>query len=292
MIETDTIISFSEVYKWDNCQRQYHYSFNLGLQPEEESDAIKKGVKGHKLLQAFYSALQTGLTKEEAYEATKRMAAKLLEESSQKGIPDFELLTAWTLVDNYITSTEFKATALLVENRFIIPVDMLVSAEFIDENDLYGVQIGFTPDVVFERTGGFCDVEDSKFIGRAWSNAKLNRFPQAKLYEIFLKRMGYMISRSAIRFFNVTTGKIDYKTFVLDPDEESILIYDFMKGVCEVLQYRSLAPEFRAKARRTMNYSNCQFCRFELPCTLEAKGKDATNTLKYLYVKRDYDYSV
>jgi hypothetical protein len=278
------IISFSEVYKWDSCQRQYYYNFTLGLQPLEVSDPINTGVKGHRLLQSFYEAYRTGITKEEARQRTSESATALIGKAS---IADVKaLLKSWSLVDNYIRDTDFKSEAVLVENRFLFPASKLT-----DDPELADVQIGFTPDVVFERKSGFVDVEDAKFVGKAWSKSKLNRFPQAKLYQIFLKRMGYNVSRTTVRFFNTTTNQITAQHYFLGVDEEQSLIHDFIAGIKEVYRFRIQTDEQKELARRTMNYTTCQFCRYEEPCTLQAEGQDATRVFKYQYVKSDYDYS-
>lgn len=278
------IISYSEVSKWDTCQRQYYYRFIKNLSPLEESHAITTGVKGHKLLQSFYEEYRNGKTKEEALHLTRDRAKKLME--SEK-FADFDLLTAWTLVDNYIRGNTFPSETLLVENRFILPF-----AAIDDDPEFETLQIGFTPDVVFQRAGGFIDVEDSKFIQKAWSKPKLNRFSQAKLYQIFLQILGYNVSRSIIRFFNVKTGVITPQNYILEPGEDVILLRDFATGVKEVMRYRRSDPETISLARRTMNYSTCQFCAFEVPCTLEAENKSAEKTFKYFFKKSDYSYDI
>ncbi len=285
-----TIISYSELFKWDTCQRQYYYGFGLGLRPQEENGSINTGVKGHRLLQDFYNLLGEGHSKEEALEIIRGSASKLIKSESITEIGP--LLKAWTLVDNYIQTTDFTSEAVIVENRFLFPLSMVAPESYLlAYPELAYVQIGFTPDVVFERTGDIVDVEDAKFVARAWSKSKLERFPQAKLYQIFLRRMGYNVSRSIVRFFNVTTGKINEQTYTLSVAEENTLIHDFIEGVLEVLMYRKLDDESKKSARRTMNYTACQFCPYEYICTLEAEGKDATKTMQSQFVKSDYDYT-
>lgn len=279
----DMIISFSEVNKWDQCKRAYYYNFTKNLRPLEESDPITTGGKGHKLLQTFYTAMQNGFTKEDALEKVKLHASKLLEENKFT-----DLLKAWILVNNYIETTDFISEVVLVENRFQFPAHLLCPEESFFE----GIQIGFTPDVVFKRKGGFHDVEDAKFVGRAWSQKKLNRFPQAKLYQIFLRRMGYNVSRSSIRFFNTSTNKVTVQNAELKQEEETNLLNDFLDGVVEVAEYRkNLLTGYEYPLRRTMNYATCQYCAFEEPCTLEAQGKDASKTFKYQFTEGKYDYS-
>jgi hypothetical protein len=276
------VVSYSELYKWDTCPRAYYYNFILGLRPEETSDAMSTGIKGHKLLQNFYELRATGKSKEEALAIVHQNARDLM---AQEGFADFQLLQAWTLVENYIKETEFKVEAILVENRFLLPASKLT-----DDPELQEVTIGFTPDVVFRRTGNFMDVEDYKFIQRAWPQKKINMFQQAKLYQIFLMSLGYNVSRSTIRFFNVKTGQCTFKNYTITPIERETLLRDFFGAVKEVLKYRAQEESQFALTRRTSNSGTCQFCEFELPCGAERKGADVTSTLKHLYIKSDYDY--
>lgn len=277
------IISYSEVFKWDTCKKQYAYRFLDGLKPLEETEAMTTGTKGHKLLQNYYTYLSEGKSKEKAHRLTTESAMKLL----SGAFYDRPLLTAWTCVDNYIRNTEMTAEAVLIENRFLFPASKLS-----DNPLLADVEIGFTPDVVFKRQGGFYDVEDAKFVGRAWSESKLNHFLQAKLYQIMLREMGYNVSRSVVRFFNTQTGKDSAVTAVLKPGEDKSIITDFTAAIVEIVKARQVPLDLREYTfRRTMNYTACGFCAFERPCAMEARGLDVSQTLKTGYVKSDYDYS-
>lgn len=276
------IISYSEVFKWDTCQRQYFYRFVKQLRPLEESEPMTTGTKGHKLLQNFYTFLGEGVSLEKAHQLTTQSAMALL----NKDKFDKPLLVAWTLVDNYIREIKSVPDAVIVEQRFLFPV-----AEFTDLELLKDVQIGFTPDVVFRRTGDFYDVEDAKFVGRAWSESKVNHFLQAKLYQIMLRKMGYNVSRSMIRFFNTQTGKVKAVPAELRSGEEKTIINDFVSAVKEVVTYRNQSLEEKELSRRTMNYTACQFCAFDYPCMLEARGQSAEQVFATQFVKSDYDYT-
>lgn len=279
------VISYSELAQFDTCERKYHYSFDLGLRPIELSEAIATGTKGHKLLQSFYECMKEGKTLEESILVIQRKAKSLI--ASQSPIEVGSLLKAWNIVDNYIRKTDFGTKKpILIENRFLLPATMLS-----DSPSISHIQIGFTPDVVFERTGGWLDVEDSKFIGKAWPQAKLDHFRQNKLYYIFLKRMGYKVSRCSVKFFNTTTGKIREESTTLTEVEEDIITRDFVRGLEEIVSYRAQPDTFKKLSRRTMNYYTCQYCFFARPCKLEEQGKDATNMLKNQYMKNEYDYT-
>jgi len=284
------IISYSELFKFQTCKRQYQYSFGLGLRPIEESGPIATGSAGHKLLQVLYELLREGVDKEKALVTVTRKA-KELSTIAGTGLVDFNMLKAWTLVENYIRETDFVNEVELVENRFLVPIEVILSDIEVDRFNLNDVQIGFTPDLVCKRKGDKLDIEDAKFVGRAWSKSKLNRYPQLKLYQIFLKRMGYDISRTVLRFFNTTTGEITTRPYILGVAEEENLIKDFIDGVIDLVQFKGLPDSVKVQAPRTMNYTACQFCAFEFPCSLEAEGKDASKTLENLYKKSEYDYN-
>ena len=275
------IVSFSELFKFDTCKRQYYYGFELGLKPTEMSGPIDTGIKGHRLLQDFYLCLQQGKTKEEALAEVQKRGLMILQENK---FADMNLVKAWTLVDNYIKETDFISEAVLVENRFLFPF-----AELDSDPSYSDVQIGFTPDVVFKRKGDFYTVEDAKFVGRAWSKGKLSRFQQAKLYQILLKRMGYNVTRSAIRFFNTTTSKVTDNSFPLSSEEEAILTRDFVASIKELVDYRERKEE-KSFARRTTNYTACQFCYYNFLCTIEGQGKNASKIIETEFEKTSYDY--
>jgi hypothetical protein len=277
------IISYSEIFKFDTCKRAFYYSYVKNLRPIVLSDPMDTGTKGHSLLQTFYTCLQEGMNKTEAIKSVTDAASKVL---VQNGLTDMNMVKAWTLVDNYIRDNEFEAEAVLVENRFLFPFSLLC-----DDPKYAHIEIGFTPDVVFKRTGGFYDVEDAKFIGRAWSGKKLDHYTQAKLYQVFLRRMGYPVTRSIVRFFNTTTAKITYSGDTLEKAEEAILIEEFIDTIKEVADHKSLPLTVLEKSRRTANYTICQGCFFSYPCALEAKGKSATGTFANDFVKSDYDYT-
>lgn len=282
--KTKMIISYSEVVKWQTCQRSYYYNFVLGRRPTEETSALSTGIKGHALLQSFYEFLHQGHSKEEALKLTEKEAMKIINSSHK--FKDLDLLLAWTLVANYIRETDFTSEAFFIENRFIIPASHLT-----EDDEVAGIEIGFTPDVVFQRKGKHLDIEDAKFVGRAWSKNKLNRFPQLKLYQAFLEGMGYNVSRTVLRFFNTQTGKISTQTYTMTEVEKEILIRDFMSAIKEVYAFKHKTKAEIEKAPRTMNYNVCQFCSYNFVCSLQAQGKDATRTLETQYVESKYAYT-
>ncbi|HEY0771161.1 MAG TPA: hypothetical protein VGD31_12585, partial [Sphingobacteriaceae bacterium] len=97
------------------------------------------------------------------------------------------------------------------------------------------------------------------------------------------------------RVFNTQTGKIDDYPYPMSVAEKINVTTDFMDGVEQVLRFRRRIGNHKQLASvastRTVNYTACQFCHWEAPCTLEAQGKDATYTLATQYTKSSYDYA-
>lgn len=287
------IISYSELTKWQTCKRQYYYRYVLDRIKPEMPDAVDTGIKGHKLLQTFYELIKLGTDKEKARDIVREQANSLMRVSQ---FPDKNLLKSWTLVDNYINANNFVANAFLIENRFLIPASKLMTPHQATEDWPPGftwsnVLIGFTPDIVFERKGPRYDVEDSKFVQRAWSENKIDRFQQTKLYQIFLETMGYNISRTTLRMFNVATAKITAKNYVMNTAEKETLKRDFLAEVKELVEYKRQSDLTKSFAPRTMNYTSCQFCDFVFVCGAQAEGKNVDRTLQSMYIGSDYNYN-
>jgi len=279
------VVSYSEIAKRDVCARQYYYRYILDLQPLTETVPIATGKKGHKLLQTFYTLLSQGKTVEESIKIVEAQAVGMIK---AKMVTDGSLLNAWTLVHNYMLAYKLtKSESVIVENRFQVP-----ASRFSDDPVFKDVMIGFTPDLVTQRMGGFCDIEDAKFVGKAWSDAKLDQYQQLRLYEIFLKEMGYNISRTILRFFNTATGNIVEHKYATTAFERRVIIDDFLVAVKSAVLFKRQSPEDILKqSRRTLDTNTCQFCQFKFPCSLERKGHDASNTLKTEYTKSDYNYA-
>lgn len=278
-------ISYSEISAWDVCQRQHYYSYTLGLVPTVLPEAINTGTNGHTLLQVFYSALKAGLSQEQAQAMMHTKAKQLV---SASGFVDPTILTTIAIIDAYIKDYDSDAKVLFSETRIILPLSRLTDDPF-----FANVQVGFTPDVVFERKNGFCDVEDFKFVKRAWSDKKTKHFKQTKLYQIFLRTLGYDVSRGSIRFFNTTTGNVTVDNKNLTLAESLTLTKDFLETVREVVLRKRAIKEgtYDPEAtRRTMFYINCDNCFFSDPCMLEAKGISPDLTFRLHYKKNEYSY--
>ncbi len=276
------IVSYSEVAKYQKCPRQFYYGILKGHRQIEMSDAISVGVFGHTLLQRYFGCIKAGMSHVSSVAAMNDKAKEL-----NKTL-DFRLLTAWTLVTEYLKKLDFKATALFVENRFLVPASNLTDDPYFKD-----IEIGLTPDLVIQRTGDFLDVEDFKFTQREWDTTSKQRASQVKIYQLCLESMGYKVTRSRFRFFNTKTGVLSDYSSTMNSLERIHVKQDFLEGVRLVVEAKKL---FEAKGEdtyypRTLNFLECRYCPFKFPCELEFNGKDASNTFKTQYTKRTYDYS-
>lgn len=273
-----TVISYSEVAIYQQCTQRYYYHFGLGLKALDMGPAITTGIDGHKMLERYYKAVLEGKDQESAlakmHNSVETMTA--------------EKLKAWMLANSYAQEFSSKGKPLLVEEAIIFKPEESLSLGVLG---LDGLTVGFTPDLVWETKNGHIQVEDYKFVGRAWSKKKLAHYRQLNLYIVFLRALGYNVTEGILRFFNTTTNQSSSYSFKPTSRELEILKNDFVKEALKVREFR-LQPvvEMREAASRTLNYSTCSYCPFNYPCSLEAKGLSAQKTFATQYTENDYGY--
>lgn len=266
-----TIVSFSEIAKYQECEMEYYFQFGLGLTSNNHGTAINIGNYGHLVMEKFYRALKAGKSKEQAIEAMGEPEEGF---NSQWG-------RAYAVALKYIHSMDRKGAPLSIEERFIAPVSSSLD-----------LKIGFTPDLVWQKDGsGVIEVEDYKFIGRMWSDNKLSRYEQLNLYILFLRELGWDIKRAQLRLFNHSTLKI--RTKVYEPSEEHLnsLRRNFIREAVKIMNFKTTpVKEQKDVASRTFNYMVCDRCKFVYPCNLLRDGKDVTKTLANMYTENKYGY--
>jgi PD-(D/E)XK nuclease superfamily len=235
----------------------------------ENSDAIDTGNFGHKLMEIFYRAIATGSTKEEALLRVRHTLPKHKEPF---------MIRSWVLVENYVNDLDIKGTAVAIEESFVVETE-------------YEFNIGFTPDLIWWYNDKRLDVEDYKFVQRAWSPRKKARYTQLDVYRCLLLKHGLDVRKGILRFFNVTTGQVDLKEYTANPFRLERMYYEFITAAQTVHAFKNLHPEEQeALAIRTLNYNTCQWCDFEYPCNLELDGKSAEKTLQTQFKDLDYGY--
>lgn len=267
-----TIVSYSEIYSFQTCMRQYYYANTLDLRPVNERGSLKKGISGHRMLQSYYDAVHIGKDKDDAMQEVLDNLPTDLEP---------EMLSAYALVNNFVQELDKeirKYEILYVEEPFLLRIDN-------------GLTIGFTPDIVYKKDAEHI-IEDGKFISRMWPKNKLTRYTQLDIYNSLLRKLGIPISKGYIRFLNVETGRINKQLY--NPDDERLKnIYDeFITLARKVKAFKDQpVADQKIGALRTLNYhAVCQGCDYVLPCDFELSGKDASKTLLTQYIASDYGY--
>lgn len=274
-----TVISYSEVNIFHTCSRRYYYQMGMGLAPISMSPAIETGVEGHLLLERFYKSLQAGKTQAASLKSMHNPGNKMTGEK----------LKAWMLANDYASHLDLKeGFPLLVEEKIIHKPLESLDNEYLGLDDL---MIGFTPDLVWEYKNGRIEVEDYKFVQRAWPENKIAHYRQLPIYMAFLRERGIDVSRAILRFFNATTNKISYQVYNPSDEELRLLKSEFIRAALEVKAFKDRpVAEQRELAIRTLNYNTCQYCPFAYPCKLEGQGKSASKTLATQYTGSDYGY--
>lgn len=274
-----TVVSYSEVSIFHTCSRRYYYQMGMGLAPNSISPAIETGIEGHALLERFYKSLQAGKTQAAAVKSMHNPDNKMTGEK----------LKAWMLANDYASKLNLKeGFPLLVEEKIIHKPNESLDNEYLGLDDL---MIGFTPDLVWEYKNGRIEVEDYKFVQRAWPENKIAHYRQLPIYMAFLRERGIDVSRAVLRFFNASTNKISYHIFNPSDEELRILKSEFIRAALQVKEFKDRpVKEQRELAIRTLNNNTCQYCPFAYPCKLEGQGKSASKTLATQYGASDYGY--
>lgn len=272
------VISYSEVTIHQQCTQRYYYHFGLGLKPIEQSAAISTGVDGHKMLERYYKGLRSGKSQESALSSMHNSEERMTGEK----------LKAWMLANAYAKDFNSKGQPLMVEEPIVYAPKESLELGVLGLNQL---KVGFTPDLVWETKAGHIQVEDYKFVGRAWSKSKLRHYRQLNLYIAFLQELGYKVTEGVLRFFNTTTNQSSSYSFKPSAAELKLLKIDFVREALKIREFRTQpVAEMAEQATRTLNYSICSYCPFNYPCSLEAKGLSAARTFATQYTENDYGY--
>jgi hypothetical protein len=257
------IVSGSELATFNECEMQHHYKYVKGYNPNSESIAIMTGNFGHDNQEQFFKSIESGKTKEEALNAITPIA------NNEFGLKAASL--------SYRFCSDFNVDSgkpVIIEKKMIVPL-----TEDID--------IGFTPDLLWEYNSGEMKLFDWKFTGRTWSEKAAQMHYQLPSYVGHLNRtFGYKITHINYVFFNTKSAEAKYKiqSFRVNDTEVDSIVDDQIKAA-DRLGATEPYDVFR------INHKNiCDYCVFQFPCSLERKGKDATETWKLMFNTKSTGY--
>lgn len=278
------IISNTEITAKNTCDRLHGYMYLEELEPAEYSLHIRRGVVGHAILQAYYTARMEGSSHLYAID----VAMDTLYDIIQKSDPDdFE----HTKMISHLSKLLIKYFQRYEHDTYkILAVETMLTAPMIDEEIIFGLYA----DVLAEHTTGefrgYVDIIDHKFVNNFKSPTELRTDAQQPKYKKTADLNGMPI-RNAI--FN----QIRYRS-MKDPSNDDLFrrspLMLSKTGVDTVWQEAvETATDISQEkitgvhnTRRRQTHGNCKYCFFVDLCMAELAGEDTTIMRQTQFQKR------
>lgn len=300
---SQVIISHSEVDTFLLCKQRHYYAFGdklddtvekSGLEPKEFSDALYRGIAGHKGLEHFYKTIEADGTIAEALKACVEGVQAFAMEAN----PKYDILTDLSvrILPNYVTQVAkdmldagWKVKAVEHTYRLEVPTAL-------------GIMVyPFTPDLIMRSPEKQNVVIDHKFLYNFYNQSEIDLLPQIPKYMAALKGLGLPIHYG---MYNMLRWRP-----VKDPSKEANFRQKPFEPTPErlrhafLLQVRGMERIAKLKAgtldewanevdlERVQNGMICKSCSFKRLCATEMSGGDATLMRKLDFTVNSYGYS-
>lgn len=277
------LVSNSETDTFNTCRRRHYYAFGEKLQPKVFGDGLSRGILGHKALEIFHKALQSG---ESTAFALREMNIWFND----------TLLTAVKANDTQTTELIGVLKPLLAEyveyyERELNMWEYLA----VEETFVYGL-FPFTPDIVkrHKKTKEVI-VEDHKFLYNFYNNTKT--FPQLPKYVWALRSLNYPVhgaSYDMIRYRSNAQKKFDRKPADLKEKKIEQYRHEQEKITHRINALKQLTlEEWEEDTVRTANSFTCPSCPFRVLCETDLEGLPGRNLLvKSFFEPNTYGYEL
>lgn len=279
------IVSNSDIYSYQKCERRFYYERILELRPKEYPSAMEIGTFGHKLMEEFFTVLLEGGTYEDAAHATgQHLIAEI----------------------NHPERTKIYRHVLAFGAYFLQQPWKLIAIEEKGNHPVApGREFGFTPDLIIEFTQGpkrgQQAVMDYKFTGQYWNDRQLNTFQQIPKYIIYKnERDGTNIRTGGVVMLNTraaenATGQQLFliKWVPITKKKLETIKYENEILVERVAPFFAMPPENAERlVVRTVDHYNCKMCWFaDDLCPMDMDGRDTSRVIERNYIKNDYGYN-
>jgi len=280
------LISNSEVTTWVTCQRRYYYTYDLKLRPKVYSAPLSRGLIGHEVLQAYYSALQSGASKSAAIQVAKSVM------QTYGNSADFDLVFELSaILDNYWNMVDDSDWEILgVENQH--ELDLGWGANYVMRYDL----------LVRIKSLNQIAIVDHKFVYDFWSNDDVALSPQFPKYMACLRGLGIDVKRCIlnqlryrpIKKENQTVDKL-FNRAVQIPTVAKMqnALMEQRNATMEILAHRELPIERRMeKTSANRNKITCRGCSVKELCLSQYDGGDVSYLIDTQFeVNEQYGYN-
>lgn len=281
------IVSHSEVDSYLACERKHYYAFmdnGKGLERKQMSDALNRGILGHRALERFFGARKDGLNYLDSLETMNEFL-----ESHAGDACNYAVLADVTRLTNgwlgYFQERIANWKVLFVEHEFWLNIDSTI-------------RYPFKPDLVIEEDGQ-AKVVDYKFQYDFFTADEISLFPQLLKYAGALRAIGIPIKSgiyAELRYRQMKdmSGSNIYRitpvTFNMDRMRRTW--YEQVEATLRVARRKDLElAEAKNSALRTVSKATCKACSFKALCIAELQGSDGNIIRQTEYTTNTYGYT-
>jgi hypothetical protein len=297
------IISHSEVDSLLLCRQRHFYAFGDkydetsekgGLEPREFSDALYRGIVGHKGLEMFYKTIEADGTTAEALNA----CISAVQAYSLQPNPKYDILTDLSvrILPNYVAQV---AADMLAAGWKVKAVEHTYMLEI--PTQMGNMVYPFTPDLIMRSPDKRNVVIDHKFLYNFYNQSEIDLLPQIPKYMAALKALGLPIHYgmyNMLRWRAVRDQSIEanFRQREFEPTPER-LKHAFLlqvRGMERIATLKAKGTEAWRKEvdlDRVQNGMICKSCPFKRLCATEMSGGDATLMRKLDFQVNSYGYS-
>lgn len=252
------------------CGKLHHYQYVKKLQLVKQGPGRKIGTAGHFILAAYYRALMSGATHQEAVSQAESMAS-------------------WETVASGIDASAMEKALMCCRTYWAFyPSDeweiVTIEAEF-----RYG-PFACTIDLVV-REQGELTIVDHRFLRETYDEDLAVIDPQLPRYATIMRLAGNEVTRAYRNMISTADTKagrhrVSRLPIPLTAARLAQAQEDMNQGAMHVIAARA---EMRPPVR-TFNSLVCKHCDFRIPCAMSAEGLDDQPLLDLNYKRSDYGY--
>ena len=289
------VISNSEINTWRRCQRQYFYSYDMGIEPimSRKGRALMIGNIGHWTKQRYFEHL---MENQGDFKGAKNIAmtwlAMYMADSELVSVSEYASLVMRKL-DKY-----FDYFPELHPGAQILEVEKFYKVDLVDE-----FSYGFTGDLLMQD-GPFIYLIDHKWTYDFWNQIELDTKGAAQLSKYYwaMKHvLGKPIDMVMINEFryrervkNPMTPEEQFRETSWTPTVPAMnnLMIEQVRTSRRIINHRKLSFEEReATVERNIGTDICKYCDFATLCLAQLNGEDITEDIATNFQAKTYDYN-
>ena len=298
---SDVVISHSEVESFLSCRQKHFYAFgeliegaeSPGMEPLVLSDALYRGIVGHKGLEFFFKTIESGGMIAEA----KNACIRAVQNYAMEPNPKFDILTdlCTKILPRYI---EEVASVQLNAGWRVKAVEVTYRLEI--QTDQGRMVYPFTPDLIMRSPAHENILLDHKFVYNFYSQNESDLLPQIPKYVGALRALGLPIhggQLNQLRYRPVkdqsTEANFRVRNLELTPKR---LEHAFMQQVRNMERISKLKRGSLDNWRKTVDLERvqnnmiCRMCGFKLLCSMDMIGTDTVLFKKTNFQSNTYGY--